>query len=106
LKYDDAGHFGNELQGLALVKLDGKCHYIDTAGNRWKYEEAYGFNEGLARVMLNGKWGYIDRSKEEVVPLIYDHAWDFNVDFQGLARVRSNNFFHYIDKTGNYVKDY
>ncbi|MDR1170446.1 MAG: WG repeat-containing protein [Prevotellaceae bacterium] len=55
-KYDNASKFNQDLQGLALVKLKGICYYINTKGNRWKYDEAYGFIEGLAPVMLNGKW--------------------------------------------------
>jgi hypothetical protein len=101
LKYDYALSFNQHLQGLAMVKLNDKCHYTDTKGNRWKYDEAYGFHEGLARVMLNGKWGYIDKNKNEVIPLQYDYAWNFNEHLQGLAMVKLNDKCHYIDKMGN-----
>jgi hypothetical protein len=99
--YDYAGNFNQHLHDLALVKTDGKCHYIDKNGNRWKYEEAYGLFEGLAAVMLNGKWGYIDKNKNEVIPLKYDHAWSFNQHLQGLALVKTGSKNHYIDKNDN-----
>jgi hypothetical protein len=96
--YDYAEDFDKNLQGLALVKLNNKCHYIDKNGIRWKYEEAYGFDGGLAPVMLNGKWGYIDKDKDEVIPLKYDMANSFNIYLQGLAWVKLNNKGYYIDK--------
>ena len=101
-KYDNAWDFNQHLDGLALVKLDGKNHYIDKNGNKWYYDEAYGFNNGtLAPVMKNGKWGYIDKNKNEVIPLKYDFAWSFNQDLDGLALVKLNGKYHYIDKNGN-----
>jgi tetratricopeptide (TPR) repeat protein len=103
--YDDAYSFNLELQGLALVKLNDNFHYIDTKGKRWKYEEAYGFNEDLAPVMLNGKWGYIDEDKNEVIPLKYDNACSFNQELQGMAKVKLDGKEFFIDKTGKYVKD-
>jgi hypothetical protein len=106
LKYDFARDFNQDLQGLAIVKLNDKCHYIDKKGNRWKYDEAYGFEEDLAPVMLNGKWGYIDRNKKEVIPLKYDFAGSFNLELQGLALVKLNDKLFYIDKTGKFVKDH
>ena len=42
-----------------------------------KYVDARNFREGLASVNLDGKWGYIDKSGTEVIPPIYDNAWDF-----------------------------
>ncbi|MDR1170447.1 MAG: WG repeat-containing protein [Prevotellaceae bacterium] len=32
LKYDDVGNFNQEIQGMALVKLNGKKFYIDKTG--------------------------------------------------------------------------
>ena len=100
-KYDNAWDFNQHLDGLALVKLDGKNHYIDKNGNKWKYDEMYTIKEGLILVMKNGKWGYIDKNKNEVIPLKYDDAWSFNQHLDGLALVKLNGKSHYIDKNGN-----
>jgi hypothetical protein len=48
--------------------------------------------------MLNGKWGYIDKDRNEVIPLKYDNARGF---IQGLALVKLNDNWFYIDKNGN-----
>jgi hypothetical protein len=102
-KYEDARSFNQELYGLAWIKSDGKGHYIDTKGNRWKYDEAYSFTGGLAPVMLNGKWGYIDKTCYEVIPLKYDTVMHFNQSSQSLAKVRLNGQWGYIDRTGKEI---
>ena len=45
----------------------------------------------------NRKWGFLDAATdEEVVPFIYDYAHSFSV---GLALVRLNGWWGYVDKT-------
>ena len=61
------------------------------------------FSEGMASYRVNWKYGFINRKFEEVIPPIYDFAYDFK---HGLAHVRKGNKEFYIDKKGNYVKDY
>jgi hypothetical protein len=61
-KYDTAHQF---CEGLAAVKLNGKCGYIDENGNtkiQHKYCYANNFNNGSAQVGLNGKNCRIDRN--------------------------------------------
>ena len=55
----------------------------------------------------NNKWGYVDskswNTSEEwdvVIPAKYDEAFSF---YEGLARVKENNKFGFIDKSGTYV---
>ncbi|MCD8260263.1 MAG: WG repeat-containing protein [Bacteroides sp.] len=55
----------------------------------------------LMAVEHNGKWGFLDpETGEEVVPFIYDYAHSFSV---GLALVRLNGWWGYVDKTGKEV---
>ena len=55
----------------------------------------------LVPTEYDGKWGFIDAATgEEVVPFIYDYAHAFSV---GLALVRQNGWWGYVDKTGKEV---
>ena len=49
--------------GLAGVKIDGLCGFIDHAGEfviKPEYEDLKHFSEGYAPVRRNGKWGMIN----------------------------------------------
>lgn len=52
----------------------------------------------------NGKWGYIKRTtvfdQELVIPYQYDHATSFS---EGLAMVKKDGKFGYINKQGELV---
>lgn len=90
-------------EGLAAVKSNGKCGYIDTLGQMvipCIYDGARVFNEGLAAVISNGKCGYIDKQGQMVIPCTYDGAEAFN---KGLAAVKSNDKYGVIDKDGKYI---
>ena len=55
----------------------------------------------LVPTEYNGRWGFLDAATgEEVVPFIYDYAHAFSV---GLALVRLNGWWGYVDKTGKEV---
>lgn len=55
----------------------------------------------LVPTEYNGRWGFLDAATgEEVVPFIYDYAHAFSV---GLALVRQNGWWGYVDKTGKEV---
>ena len=64
------------------------------------YEHLGQFIDGLAFVKRNGKYGYIDKSFKEVIPCIYDTAWNFN---KGLAMVSLANKSYLIDRCGNEI---
>ena len=124
LKYDSARDYSRGLKGLAPVKLNGKWGYIDTTGKEvipLKYDSVMNFYTDLSPVKLNGKWGYIDMTGKEVIPLKYDDAYSFteglarvkfNSEYfdekyftekyfrEGLARVKLNGKYGFIDKTG------
>lgn len=61
------------------------------------------FHEGMASFRVNWKYGFINRNFEEVIPPIYDFAYGFK---DGLARVEKDGKWFYIDKQGNFVKEY
>lgn len=61
------------------------------------------FHEGMASFRVNWKYGFINRNFEEVIPPIYDFAYAFK---DGLARVEKDGKWFYIDKQGNFVKEY
>lgn len=88
----------NDLYGLinenSDIVLQPKYDYIDD------------FSEGMAAV-FNGniiddsvKHGFIDNTGQEVIPLIYDVAWNFN---DGLAKVMKADKWGFIDKTGKII---
>ncbi len=61
-------------------------------------------SEGLMAVSTGdyggAKWGYINEAGQEVIPLRYDFAWDFQ---DGLAKVSLDEKYGVIDKTGREV---
>ena len=61
------------------------------------------FREGMAAFSVNWKYGFINRKFEEVIPPTYDFAYDFK---DGLALVRKDGKWFYIDKQGSFVKEY
>jgi hypothetical protein len=59
--------------------------------------------ENLYPISVNEKWGYINKFAELVIPLKYDFAGHFK---KGLAIVDIGKRRFYIDKNGNYIRDY
>ncbi|MCL2040576.1 MAG: WG repeat-containing protein [Bacteroidales bacterium] len=98
--YDNAWEF---CSGLAKVKLNGKCGFIDETGKEiipFKYDGALAFYGRWAEVELNGKWGFIDKTGKEVIPLKYDRVREFS---EGVCRVQLNDKWGFIDKTGKEI---
>ena len=108
-------------EGLAWVcNQDGKFGYIDTKGNvvvPFRYEPGYDepngwynqqpcydFHNGIARVWdkATEKYGYIDREGKEVFSCQFTEAEDMS---EGLARVRRNDNYGFIDAKGNCTLD-
>ena len=116
LNYDSADDF---CEGMACVRRDGKCGFIDTSGREVVpciYDGVDAFHEGMARVNIGGGWhsigdeepilsggktGFVDKTGREVIPCQYLYADNFH---DGLAWVevredgKSSCFF--IDKSG------
>jgi hypothetical protein len=88
--------------GLAMVDVDGKWGYINTAGEvviAPQFARAMPFSDGVALVYVNGKAGYLDTSGNWVVEPRFDQGEVFS---EGLARVHMNGspIWQYIDPTG------
>ena len=56
---------GGFRHGIAHVKSEGKCGFIDTDGRMLiqpQFDEVLGFSDvGLSAVKIGDKWAYIDR---------------------------------------------
>ncbi len=58
-------------------------------------------NEGLTRVSLkNQKNGFVDKNNKVIIPFKYENVFDFS---EGLAPVKLNGKWGYIDKKDNVV---
>ncbi|MVT12068.1 SEL1-like repeat protein [Chitinophaga tropicalis] len=66
------------------------------------YKKIYPFpyTSDLAIVIKEGKYGFINREGEEVIPCIFDEAWDFTYAW---AEVKHNGHFGIIDTTGEFI---
>ena len=104
-QFENVGMFGRN--GLAPVQVNGKCGYIDEAGQmviKPQFDDisyrGYGEN-GLAKAKINGKWGYIDEAGQMVIAPQFESADSF--DTNGLASVKENGKWGYIDEAGQMV---
>lgn len=100
-RYADARAFSD---GLAAVQIDGKWGYIDKYGDLVipaRYDRIRPFSEGLAAVSEDGKeWGFIDREGTLVIP--FQRRWyPSDVFREGLARVKQEGKYGFIDRAGN-----
>ena len=98
-------------EGLALVEMRGRVGFINNEGVEvvsCKYDDPNSnsfnhlFKEGLCRVKKYGKYGFIDKSGIEMSPTEFDFAENFS---NGLALIKQNNSYFYINNLGNKVID-
>lgn len=99
--YDQISRFNDD--GLALMTKNGMKGVLNQEGNevaaaRYSVLGSNGFRQGMCSVSWNDKWGYIDKTGREIIPMIYDRAYDFDKD--GSAMVIQNGKCGRIDKTG------
>ena len=62
-----------------------------------KYDKVYEFKNGYGRVRLGDAWGFVDEDFKEVIECQFQLARPFS---DGLAAVRQNNQWHFIDTLG------
>ena len=97
--FDDARSFND---GLAAVKAGDKWRFITHSG-KTKFDSEFAnvskFNEDVAAVQegTSGKYGFIDSSGKYVIQPLFEDARPFS---EGLAAVRLNKRWGYIDKSG------
>lgn len=107
--YEELGDFGDGNRP-AVAKLRGMYGYIDANGKQvtdFVYHEAFSFDwdsrlAPVCKKKYNGDFvfGYIDLHGKEVIPLKYEVAMPFS---DGLAAVRENDVYIFIDEQGNMV---
>lgn len=77
VQFEEADSF---VDGLALIKLEGKYGYIDKSGKlviKPQFGEAYSFSEGLALVKIQGSNGYINRNGNLAIQTQFEHSGFF-----------------------------
>jgi hypothetical protein len=105
-KYFFAGSFNDS--GFAHVATSlNNAFIIDTLGVIHEYLGSLKYElprEGTFQKMTNHKWGFYDLfTRENIIPNEYDLVYHFN---DGLAPVRKNGKWGYIDKNNNLVINY
>jgi hypothetical protein len=103
-RFDSAGLFGAE-GAVACVANDcgiiGKTgSFITPTWNRQSQPFPENYSDGLAPAEKGGRWGYVDRTRSIVIPFQYMYAGRFD---HGMARVRLNDKFFFINKTGTRI---
>lgn len=102
--YEDAQDYCTE--DLWAVKDDGEWGYVDKNGKEiidFDYKTAYPFSEGFAAVCEDyNEWYFIDKKGS-----ISNYPYDFeniNIGFsEGLAAVKYDNKWGYINTSGDFV---
>lgn len=89
-------------ESLIRADLDGKWGVVDTLTNikiPFKYDLIWGSTRGY-KVEIDKKAGYIDYNGKEIIPLIYESAYEERED---RIRVQSNDKYGYIDWAGREI---
>ena len=100
-KYDDADDFE---YGIARIKIGEKEGLIDIQGKivvACKFDYIGSFDkDSTASARINGVTGKINVKGEVVIPFEYEECGDFR---DGLALVRKDNLYGFIDRKNNLV---
>lgn len=86
---------------MPIKQEDGRWHIMDDNGDVRSegYTDIRPYSNRVAAVRNeDGKWGFINMNSENIVECIYDYAGDFSDS--GLAVVKKDNEFFYINKRG------
>lgn len=102
---DDCKYISSFYNNFALYYTDNGINFIDKNGNKLfkteKYNKARSFSLSRASVFNGDKWGYIDENGTEIIPCIYNEAYDFQEN--GLALVCRDGKWGYINTNGEEV---
>lgn len=103
IQYDNIGYQINN--NLISVSLNRKFGFIDLDNNNVipiEYDSVNEFSEGVASVYVGKQGFYIDRSNKKVLEITTERIWNNNF-VNGLALIKSNNKFGYINIKGEIV---
>jgi hypothetical protein len=104
--YESVGKFSEGLANVFKGQLYG---YVDTSGKfkiQPNFDFANPFKEGRAFVgflypeEFVTRWAIIDTAGRFITNYIFPQIWDFS---EGMAAVRDNNAWGFIDKSGEFV---
>jgi hypothetical protein len=101
--FDSAGQFRD---GSAIACWPDRCGIINAAGvltaPMWNKHgpSLFEYSEGLAATVEGERWGYSDRAGNPVIPRHFEYAGPFH---DGIAKVRANGKYFFIDKAGRRV---
>jgi len=106
-------NIGNFSQGRAAVRFDGRWGYINRSGSfvinpRFRYAKE--FSDGRAFVRSLYDWGfyYVDGRGNKIESVGFSGTFDYVEESHfnnGLALVRDDDEFGYIDESGNVAID-
>lgn len=92
--YDSLERMGRD-SGIFRLTFENKYGLVNIHGKEtgliYDYIERTG--DKLIRVQFGGKWGFINQNFEEVIPAIYERAWDFEDNF---ALVKEDGEWYYL----------
>ncbi len=101
--WDEAGEF---IEGLAMVKENGKWGFIDTLGKKiieTKYGVVSNFTKGAAMVSLNNEFFLINKKGEAIGSTKYEAA---GVPNNGTFPVQKDKLAGLVDSKGNVIIDF
>lgn len=101
--WDDAGEF---IEGLAMVKENGKWGFIDTLGKKIidiKYDVVSNFSKGAAMAKLGNEFFLINKKGEAIESAKYEAA---GVPDNGTFPVQKDKLAGLVDSKGNVIIDF
>ncbi|MBR5822891.1 MAG: WG repeat-containing protein [Paludibacteraceae bacterium] len=92
--YDSIDRMGYN-SGIYRLKLDNKHGLFNINGKDTGliYDYIVRTSDKLIRVQIDGKWGFVNQNFEEVIPAIYERAWDFEDNF---ALVKEDGEWYFL----------
>ncbi len=104
--YEQLGKYSDDVK-LAPAMRNRKWGFVYYKGETiidFQFDEAKPFKESFAPVKTGDKWGYIDKSFIEnenyFIKPVFDYAEGFS---DGLAKVRRDGIYNYINIKGQFV---
>ena len=101
MKFDQINEFH---EGLAVVKINNKFGYLNSAGIiiiPATYDFANDFSNGIADVKIENKWGFINTSGVLVIPRIYDYV-NHDIDNDYII-IKSKDKYGIINKNNEII---